>query len=389
MTCGCGCGTKFFRRSKRERKNGLVFLSPVHQGRYKTAKYLAECCGPFRAVLDEYLEGPVAIRSRRPDQVRAALAPFFLFLSQEGIKITSLEDVSPATITRYLAWGQSNGCNKSHHISVISVFFKWLISEGRRTTGNPVVGLIHGERKKHRSPRPLEADEVEFAWKLLQERGSARLRFATAAAEEAGLRIGEICRLRIQDVDVAGQRFFVRLPNKTNSERYAFFGEKTKRYFNEWSLERNANCGHDLVLHNRLGNPLKTGALRTEFRHAMCKVGPRGKFISEEGFDIWSTHRLRHTMASNLVSAGADLTTVMAAGGWHSYEAMCGYARVDQDVARRGYDEAMEAAKKSVTLALAKQVLTPAEVLEKCNSKVTTQVQPTNSVERLRVIDCV
>jgi integrase/recombinase XerC len=389
MTCGCGCGTKFLRRSKRERKNGLYFLNSEHQGRYTTAKNLEKCCGPFRPTLDVYLEA-IAARGYRSSSVKVArnnLAPFFLFLNREGI--AALNDVTPATITRYLARSKEEGSNRTEHISAISVFFKWLISERRRTTGNPVVRLIHGRRKPHHLPPPLEPDELDFAWELLHERGSALLRFAAAVAEEAGLRVGEICRLRIQDVDIVQQRLFVGLPNKTNTERYAFFDEKTKRYYHEWMAERKADCDHDLVLHNRDGHPLQVDSLITAFRHAMCKVGPRGKATSDIGFDNWSTHRLRHTMASNLVSAGADLATVMAAGGWRSYAAMCGYARVDQEVAKRGYYAAMEAAKEASTLALSNRTLTPAEVLEKCNDLITPQVFSADPSERLRVMDCV
>jgi len=62
-------------------------------------------------------------------------------------------------------------------------------------------------------------------------------------------------------------------------------------------------------------------------------------------------------MASNLVSAGADAATVMAAGGWKTYEAMCGYARVDSEVARRGYEDAMKRIKEAKYQAPRKKAL--------------------------------
>jgi integrase/recombinase XerC len=93
-----------------------------------------------------------------------------------------------------------------------------------------------------------------MTWQILHERGTACLRFAVAIAVEAGLRIGEICNLRLNDVNLSRQTVFVRLPNKTKREREALFSHETKRYFIEWMAERNPLCTHDHVLHNNFCN---------------------------------------------------------------------------------------------------------------------------------------
>jgi integrase/recombinase XerC len=98
----------------------------------------------------------------------------------------------------------------------------------------------------------------------------------------------------------------------------------------------------------------------------------QGKRVNETGLDKWSTHRLRHTMASTLVSSGADAATVMASGGWKSYEAMAVYARVDTDVARRGYDEAMRRSQDQKQSAPNRKPFTPADLLERRQTGVRT-----------------
>src|SRR6185312_11203924 len=100
----------------------------------------------------------------------------------------------------------------------------------------------------------------------------ARVRFAAAVAEEAGLRIGEIANLRIADVDAVQQRIFVRLPNKTNKERWAYFSEETKRYFVELMAERDPFSNHDHVLQNAVSNPMTADTLRALFKRTLCKV---------------------------------------------------------------------------------------------------------------------
>jgi site-specific recombinase XerD len=340
---------------------------------------LTESCGTFKGIADDYLGGFAALHYRDPSHVRTTLSTFLLFLNEQRIR--SLETVSPQIVTQFLTWARTSGHRGAvETISIISKFFQWMIAEGRRKAANPVVPLIHSQRKKHRLPRPLEAEELDFAWQLLGERGNARLRFAAAVGEEAGLRIGEICRLRTPDIDPKRQRVFVGLPNKTNCERWAFFSERTKRYYIEWMAERNPACGHDYVLHNTLGDPSTALSLAAEFKRTLCKVAI-GKRVNEAGFDKWSTHRLRHTMASRLVSAGADVATVMAAGGWKSYDAMAGYARVDPNVARRGYDEAMRYAQVQKESAARKKVLSPSDLLERRRVSLPQQ-QPSEVYKR-------
>ena len=361
VICGCGCGVEFVPEKKADNLCGLYFSSPQCFGKYQTTQYLIEMCGPYLDLALEYLNGFASLHYSSIRDVRSRLAPFFLYLTEEGILI---EDVTPSTITSFLTWAEeSDFSNAAHDISVVSTFFKWAIAEERYKRGNPVVNLIHRAPKKQRLPRPFEAAELALMWEILEIRGNSKLRLAAAIALEGGLRISEICRLRLSDIDLTSQSLFVQLPTKNKRERPAFFSELTMKYAPEWMADRDSSCGHDFLFHNTLGLPLSDGSLRREFKRTLCKVY-EGKFLHESGFDRWSIHRLRHTMASNLVSAGADAATVMAAGGWVTHSSMMGYARVDQNVARRGYDEAMSRVQEQKLSEDREEILTPAEFLK-------------------------
>ena len=363
LTCGCGCGQEFLGRAEREPVDGLYFLSSKHYGDYQHNKYLTEHCGPFRALVVEYLEGFVKLHYKEQQTTRRSLGPFFLFLNDLGI--TSLDDIGPRTITQYLTWAEKEGRRcAATTISFLGTFFKWARGMGYMQAASPVIPLIHNTRKHWRMPRPLDVDEMKFTWQLLHDRGNARLRLAAAIAEEAGLRLGEICRLRLQDVNLKKRTLFIGLPNKGNRERMAFVSEQTVRYYDDWLRERDPNCGHDYLLHNTRGDQSQVQSLGHEFSRVLCKTF-QGRVLNKTGWNSWSTHRLRHTMASNLVSAGADAATVMAAGGWRTYEAMCGYAKVDEDVARRGYDEATKRARDLKATAPRKKTLSVNEFLDR------------------------
>jgi integrase len=174
---------------------------------------------------------------------------------------------------------------------------------------------IYHPRRKKSVPRPYSAEEMALAWTLLDGRGNARVRFAVAITQEAGLRLGEICQLRVQDIDVVAQRCFLRGPNMTTRDRYGFFGNKTKLCFEELLSERDPGLGHDALLYNGLKNPYRAPMLIDEISRTLCKTH-RGRLVNETGFDRWTIYRLRHTWVCNLVSGGADMKTVMTNGGW-------------------------------------------------------------------------
>jgi integrase/recombinase XerC len=248
-------------------------------------------------------------------------------------------------------------------MSYIKTFFKWAIEMGYREQAIPVINSFHNPRRKTNEPRPYSPTDMDYIWALLDERGDARVRFAAAIAEEAGLRRGEICRLRVQDIDTMAERCFVRLPNKSNCERYALFGEKAKRCFETWMKERDPACGHDALLYNEHGKKPVSGQALTRYMNlTLCRTY-LGLQVNKTGLDRFNLHRLRHTMATNLVRGGADMKTVMANGGWKSYDAACGYAAPDLQVARRGYHDAMRRVQAKKRAPRATRTLTPAELL--------------------------
>jgi integrase len=337
IKCDCGCGEEYLGQHK---KGAILrFKSREHQSRYEFEKYLTDSAGAYREIAIEYLSGFAKLQYADQSSPRKALAPFLRFLNEVGV--TSLEDVHPQTVTRYLIWADEVGCRSCKTtISLISTFFKWAIATGHRRGGNPVVPMVHATRQIRRKPRPLGTDEIDLVWRILAERGSAKHRFAAALAEEAGLRISELCRVKIADINLKERRVFVVLPTKGKKERRPFFGEKTVRYYEEWMAERDPACGHEYVLYNLQLRPSKPTSLRRELNQVLLKQDG-GTGANGEGFERWSLHRFRHTMATNLAAAGADVPLLLAQGGWASVEAMSAYIEVDDDRARHEYDEAM------------------------------------------------
>ena len=361
VVCSCGCGEEFRRREKDVNSGSFNYVSVQHAGAHRTRLYLEDTCGPFLGIVTEYLEGFASYRYKNLGPIRASVCPFILFLNERGV--TDLESVSPKTITEFISWSDEvDYKNAAHNISVLSGFFKWANRHGHRSSSSPVVPKFHGKKRPHYLPRPYSPDEMTFIWKLAAERGSSRVRAVLAIGEEAGLRLGEICRLKRKDVDLKGRRLFIGLPNKTDCERWALFSDKTARHITDWLSERAKDCGHDFLFHNSMRRQLLPETMHRDFCRTFCKMYA-GKTIHAEGLDEWSTHRLRHTMASNLASGGASVPTIMGAGGWKSVSSMLLYTKNDKANARRGYDEAMRRVNERSKLEVSKRILNLEEFL--------------------------
>jgi len=363
LLCSCGCGEQV-QRPRYGTLQGLIYLSAEHQARHKHELFFEQAFGSFRPVVEEYFTDFAQMHYRDLASVRSALGRLFRFLNETGCK--SLDEVNSDTITKFLVWLHKNSSGvKTDILTCISTFFKWLQCKGKRSTGNPVNRFLHQQKKPQHLPRPLSDGEQKAAWEILHERGDARLRLAFAIGEESGMRIGEICRIRLSDVDTSGQRIFVRLPNKKNRERYAFFGAKTATYLREWLAERDSSCGHDHLLYNywHRKTPFNTGSLGRALSRVLCKTYA-GEALHERGFDKWSTHRLRHTMSTNLLAGGADAAVLMAAGGWHNADTMAGYTKINDSQAKHGYERAMRRADQQQREAPKTRVLTPQEFLQ-------------------------
>jgi integrase len=271
--------------------------------------------------------------------------------------------VTPATIAAFQIWALENGyAAASKDTSALSVFFQWTIVEGLYAGESPVIPAVHGKRKKTRSGRPYTAMEMSEIRQLLEERGNERLRAFFEIASESGMRRMEICRLRLEDVAIDTQTLKVGVPNKTMRERRAFFSVRASVRIREWLTVRKEACGHQFLFHNCLGGPLIGGSIYEEFRRVLLK-SIRERVANETGLISFSIHRLRHTLASNLSSNGADANTTMGILGWVSLASVDGYIKLDESMKIHGFIAASDKIEQQKAEGFGKRVLTQEEFL--------------------------
>ncbi len=366
--CSCGCGTKFRGNSSLSRRKGRAYLDFTHRAQHLLALHVAEC-GLLGQVALDYLRTFVPIHYRNSKCAKATIFPFFKWCRENAI--SSLAEIRPKTITQYLAWCKQHKVKTPHYrVAALSVFFDWAIAEERYSYGNPVIHRIHAQRRSQSAPRPLSDSELAQMWRMLEAQDDPRLLFAASIAEEAGLRIGEICNLRVADIDVEGLQVFVRLPNKSNRERYSLFGPRTAEFARTILRSRPRDMKQDHILWNAVNGPMACGTLRRQLRMALCKTY-QGKSLRDEGFSSWSTHRLRHNMATSMRRGGANTGSIMALGGWRSMDAASHYVEMVTEDTQREYAAAMAKAQnaKKQNESVVSTALTPAQLLDRVGKR--------------------
>jgi integrase len=333
VTCACGCGTRF--RPTGRRPGSRRFVNSQHLYVWRRRHLDETKVGRFTALLAEFMEdaAPKRYAESTLNCVRSNLAAFFYFLNQRRIR--RLESVTPKTITAFLSHLMNTRRTSAGRVVSGNVrrLFDWLIVTGRRKAANPVVPTFHSQRAVKRLPRPYEARDLFLIWTLLEEFGDVQFQLAVALGQEAGLRIGEVSNLRLEDIDLDGQQLLVRLPTKTGVERVAPFHDRTKELLQKW-LEQRGTHAHDHVLVAPHGGPLHKYNLRKRLNAVLCGPGKLERF---------SFHRLRARAATTVARGGGDMGSIMKLFGWRNPAVAAQYVSYLPEDVRNEYDRAMVA----------------------------------------------
>ena len=170
-------------------------------------------------------------------------------------------------------------------------------------------------RKQKKLPVVLSRDE---AAQFLRSIKCLKHRTLLSLCYGAGLRIGEALHLKVDDID--SQRMMIRVRQaKGNKDRYVMLSPKLLELLREyWRLKRPTTW----LFPSRLNNePLNPCTLQHVCQRARQVSGIR-KAVTP--------HTLRHSFASHLLEAGADLRTIQLLLGHNSLQTTSVYTHVSQ-----------------------------------------------------------
>ena len=165
-----------------------------------------------------------------------------------------------------------------------------------------------------RVPVVLSGTEVE---RLLAAMTRPNHRVAAMLAYGAGLRVSEICRLRVDDIDA--KRMVLRIRNaKRGRERYVMLSTRLLRELRAyWKAARLS--GPVLFPGNAARIWLTRAALQKAISLAARRAGLNKRV---------SPHTLRHSFATHMLEAGTDLRTLQVLLGHASIDSTALYLHV-------------------------------------------------------------
>lgn len=204
----------------------------------------------------------------------------------------SLLDLDPDEVNQFLfslaKEKKANSTYFKHTVYGLRFFFRLHNLEDRALR----LPTLKGDQKL---PVVLSAEELKrlfFAPQRLKQRVLLSLIYS------AGLRVGEVCNLKISDID--SDRMQIRVvKSKGKQDRYVVLS----RFILEGLRKYVASSKPKVYLFNgrEKGKPLGKGAVQQTFRLAVKKAG----IIKDV-----SVHSLRHTYATHLLEQGIDIVTI-------------------------------------------------------------------------------
>ncbi len=223
-----------------------------------------------------------------------------------------VEPLQPSDLLAYLADRRLLRGRKEEHLSMSAL--KRTVNALRSYygfIGSTSAAALPLPRPKLRVQRTLKFDQARALLAVCDTstpKGKRDLALLTLMLD-TGLRAAEVCRLRIDQIDVAAQTLHVVC--KGGADEAGAFSVETANNLSAWLATRAAlACGPAVFISfnpENYGGPLTTSGLRCLFR----ALGKRA------GLPHLSPHDLRRTFATLTTLLGAPGRIVQKAGRWH------------------------------------------------------------------------
>lgn len=268
------------------------------------------------------------------------LGQFVLFLRGDLGHAPGLEDLARLdvkTVRRFLAARRRTGVQSrslARTLSALRTFYRWLEATGRIT--NRALAQVATPRIPRSLPKPLT---VEKASALMDEGGTEAPEDWIAARDTAvllllygaGLRISEALGLTRRDAPTPG-RDVIRIVGKGGKERLVPILPVTQNAVARYI----ALCPYPLDAESPLFLGAKGGPLSPRLIQLAVARMREALTLPETA----TPHALRHSFATHLLAAGADLRQIQELLGHASLSTTQVYTEVDRERILAVYDAA-------------------------------------------------
>ena len=281
---------------------------------------------------------------------RRDMVQFLQFAGRAGV--TDPAQVEPLLLRRFLALQRTRGlaaASIARKAAALRTAFRFLARRGL-VPDNPAadLGVPRGPKRLPVVLKPGQVDRLLAGPDPvdpvgLRDRAILELLYAT------GIRVGELCGLRLADMNLASDTVLVL--GKGAKQRIVPFGEPAREALLAYLVNgrvamlpgagrpassasagtRGATADAEALFFNRRGRPMTQRDVRGMLERYRAAVGaPAGT----------SPHTLRHSYATHLLEGGADLRAVQELLGHVALTTTQTYTHVSNERLRRVYEQA-------------------------------------------------
>lgn len=271
------------------------------------------------------VERPVVSDAERGDTPRRTIEP---------------AEIDSLAIRAFVADLHRRGIGRSsiaRKLATLRSFFRYLCREGV-LAANPAK-LVPTPKLPKRLPAHLTVDEVDRLLAPLGEKDAASVR-DLAILElfyASGIRLSELTGLDMRDMDIQGG--LVRVKGKGGKERIVPVGSKATT-----ALRRYLDRRSELIQGSKRGAPEQEALF---LNRQGGRLSPRStarillKYLNRSGLGPKITpHGLRHSYATHLLQAGADLRAIQELLGHSRLSTTQRYTHLNLDHLMEVYDKA-------------------------------------------------
>ena len=250
------------------------------------------------------------------------------YFTETGIDISPVSVQYP-DLKKFLVWYSETNNNtrtQSRVLSGIRAFFRFLLIEGE-IDENPA-SLIESPKIGLKLPEVLTVDEIDriIAQIDLSKTEGHRNKAIIETLYGCGLRVSELVNLRLTDIHYNEE--FVVVTGKGNKQRLVPVSQKALKEIDIYKVDRNhlpVITDQNILFLNRRGKGLTRAMIFTIIKDLAARAGINKNI---------HPHTFRHSFATHMIEAGADLRAVQEMLGHESILTTEIYTHIDRSYLR-------------------------------------------------------
>jgi integrase/recombinase XerC len=229
----------------------------------------------------------------------AFLCNDYFTIARDQLDLRRVDHLTVRSYLAHLARRKLARASTARHLSALRSFFKYLMREGLVDV-NPARTVATPKREKHLPAVMQPTDVASLLEQAVLERPlGVRDRAWLELLYASGLRISELVGIDLDDVELRAR--LVKVRGKGSKERIVPFGSKAEQAIRDYLVVRGdliRDAEQQALFVNYRGERITTRSVRRLFdgyvRDASLRAGI-------------SPHTMRHSFATHLLNAGADL----------------------------------------------------------------------------------